>query len=163
MHTHDEGSFALMVAVYSRNPDAFLLVKNLKEKESWWKIIGEGSKRGETWLHVLVRALWEEGGFMIRTVCDEVGNIIELGDPEIAIAQVRPPVTVQAKYPHTQYFCKVRLPYPRLRDLSGKRFPGADTDEFFETKVVSFEELVAMPDFFELHKPLFKEFLGYTA
>ncbi|OGC88099.1 hypothetical protein A2419_01330 [Candidatus Adlerbacteria bacterium RIFOXYC1_FULL_48_26] len=163
MHTHKEGSFALMVAIYSRDPDTFLLIKNHKAATNRWKFIGETSEPGETWRHTLVRALWEEGGFRIRVVCDEIGNIVELGDPEISIAEVRPVRIVQGRSLHEQYFCKVRLPYARLKDLSGKIFPGIDMYEEFETKMVSFEEVDSMPDFFRAHRTLVQQFLGYPA
>ncbi|MBY0293844.1 NUDIX hydrolase [Patescibacteria group bacterium] len=162
MDTQPGGSFALMVAIYSRDPNKFLLIKNHRERRNWWKLIGEQSLPGESWRHTLVRALWEEAGFKIHVTYDELGNILELGDPEISIAEVRPPMVVQGRNLHQQYFCKVRLPYARLRDLSGKRFNGADADEDFETKVVSFDDVFSMPDFFPKHLTLFREFLGYA-
>ncbi|MBY0473209.1 NUDIX hydrolase [Patescibacteria group bacterium] len=153
MHIH-RGLPAVMVVVYSRNPDQILLIKNRQGGIwwSWWKFIGEEMEPGEVPLETVIRALWEEGGFMAR-----------LDDPEMSIEEVRPVERVFGNTPHERYFFKVRIPNARLRDLGEKEFPGMDPDEYFRTKIFSFEDVGSMSNFFKLHHPLFKQFLGFTA
>ncbi len=152
MHTNF-GLPVMMLAIYSRQPDTLLLIKDLKKSENAWKFIGEGMHEGESEIDAVIRALWEEGGFWLAN----------RGDPEVCIEEVRKPYTVYGANPHLQYFYKTRLPYCRLRDLSGKKFPGKDEDEFFETQEFPIDLVDAMPDFFGLHRKLYREFLGYTA
>lgn len=148
--------FAVMAAIYS--PTYLLLIQNILDPELRWKFIGESNKENEEPLDVLARGVWEEGALMLRVLRDEFGHIIELGDSTMVCALVGKPVPIIGRSLHTQYFYKLRTTDARLLDLSGKRFPGGDPDEFFETRAFPVMDIPFVPDFFRPHRRLYNEF-----
>lgn len=154
---YEEDTFAVLAVLYS--PTYILLIKNLRG-EPVWKFVGESSKTGELPLDTLVRGLWEESGLCIRAIRDAIGVIEEIGDDSMTVKKVREPVRIFKKHPYWHHFYKVRMLHDsHLLDLSGKQFPGGDTDEFFETKAFPVMEPLHMKDFFPRHVSLFNEFL----
>lgn len=148
------------------SPSYLLFIRNHRGPTLVWKFIGERRKRGEYPYLTLERALWEEGGLMIRTLKDILGAITLMGDENMVVSRIDWPlqkwdtdrITGKQRL-HEQYFYKVKTTDERLLDLSEKRFPGPDPDEEFETGAFLIKEALELKDFFDKHEPLLNQFV----
>lgn len=137
---------AVVCAIVCPSARIGLFIRQPDKRDPMWKMASGGIEPGESIPQGLLREVEEETGFVIPSYRENDGSLV-VGNDDYRVVSFGCEPTTGPHGVHDKHFFAVIVKDPREIIALDRQQLKEDEDEVIETRVFSFDEIVAIPDF----------------